>query len=134
MAIEPNESLCPSCGFRPADDYESGFCTRCRQRRTVAQYEDEQLEASHRRRDLWVERTDEARQWDAARQRAHRLARDAKPRHPPSPDADPWQICQEAVERCRRERHALGARFYIREELDEMEEAHRQLAWGPAPD
>jgi len=109
-------------------------CVQCRQRRTIALYEDEQLEATRKRSNIWARRTDEARQWDVARQRAHRLARDAKPRRPASPNADPWEICQEAVERCRRVRQALGANFNAREHLDEIEEVLRQLAWGPSED
>lgn len=46
----------------------------------------------------------------------------------------PWQLCQEAVERCRRVRRALGARFNAREDLDAIEEALRQLPTGPTED
>ncbi len=131
VAVSPIADLCPGCGYRQVDDPVSGFCIQYRERRTVEIYQEKQSKVARRRSNMWAERTAPSREWDAERQRAHRLLRDTRPRQPASPFADPLEIASEALDRCTRVRQALKSNIQARAALDEVEEALRRLAWGP---
>ena len=87
------------------------------------------------RRGRWQERTDpdrteQQREWDAERQRSHRMLKQVKPREPAPMMPDPLALSDEGLLNLQRIRsslrnaHALGL-------LERTEEILRRLGWGP---
>jgi hypothetical protein len=87
-------------------------------------------EALEVRRDQWKNRSKSAL---AAKERQHRsrLLRATKPTERPHAFSDPLELCKDALEACKFVRRAIQANIGARERLEEVEEALRQLAWGP---
>ena len=131
MAIEPIADICPSCGKNPITDQETGFCDSCSEEAFVRSYWAEDAEALEVRRNEWKARSNSAL---AARERQHRsrLLRTTKPTKRAHAYSDPLEIAMTALQACTRIRQALRSNFTGREYLDQVEEALRQLAWGPS--
>jgi len=67
----------------------------------------------------------------AARQREHRLRERVRPMEPVSANADPWQIADQALDLLDRTRLRLVRLKMSIDDLDEVAELCRRLAWGP---
>lgn len=133
MATKPVADLCPACGYREADDLDSGFCTQCRQDKTLQTYRDKQEEDAQSRKNVWIKQTAVSREWDAERQRVHRFIRHLRPREP-VPDTDPWRIALEAlrlVDVVRRP-NTVMSRLDHAGAAEELKEHITWLAYGPS--
>ncbi len=67
----------------------------------------------------------------AARQREHRLQERVKPKQPAPPNTDPWLIADEALDLLDRAERRLRHLRLPADELEEIGELLRRLAWGP---
>jgi hypothetical protein len=117
-------TLCPNCGYRDAVDDD--WCAPCQERRAVGLYQERNEKAARQRNRNWSDATEALKE----RQRHHRLTADVKPKEPATAGTDPWEIAVEGVHAIRRARAAARSNSYVRERLDEAEEALRKLAWG----
>jgi hypothetical protein len=127
----PDVSLCVACGYR--DSIGGDFCGRCREEKAVADYLEADVPAIKRRQvgwGVWTGSADALRE----RQRRSRLIRNTRPRERPHGNADPLELCWEALEHLARVRQALRSNAPGRQHLDEACELVRQLAWGPSPE
>jgi hypothetical protein len=90
--------LCPMCVARDVpEDSRTGFCERCDSTRAKERYQAKRAAEAAERRKSWSARTDQQRGWDTERQRLHRLRERIRPREPVDPDADPWEIGNQAL-------------------------------------
>ena len=126
------EALCPGCARERAST-PAGLCERC----TVEAARDRYVAEDNRLASLrcldWQERTSGRDELATLRQQRHRLIERCRPRSPASAQ-DPLVIAQEALSRLRYIRRALGrtgATPPRSEDVAELEEAIRRLAWGP---
>ena len=128
-------AMCPGCGKESATT-PTGLCERC----TIEAARDRYIAEDNRLASLreleWTERT---RRIDAdvatLRQQRHRLIERCRPRTPaPESSTDPFQIATEAPTRLTHLRNALeraGAAPPRSDDVRDLEEAIRRLAWGP---
>lgn len=93
-------------------------------------YWEQDRTAIETRRDQWKSRSKSAL---AARERQHRsrLLRTTKPAERPHQFSDPLEIAMSALQACTLVRRAVRSNTVARSYLDGVEEALRQLAWGP---
>ncbi len=124
----------------------SGFCDPCYAEHGVERFTARDAAAITERRDRWASWTDrsELKVPDTPhllreRQRRSRLLRRVRPKEPPPPGADPFELAQAALTLL----HTRIRPSVVRAQpgsaspgviaLQEIEEIIRQLAWGPHP-
>ncbi|HXF73307.1 MAG TPA: hypothetical protein VNO79_11945, partial [Actinomycetota bacterium] len=131
--------ICPACGYREQAPDADGFCRPCAERRVVERYLENQGRAAAARNAAWRERTARARTAaqapDHLRERQHysRLRRAVRPRRPPWPSADPWELGAEALATINRLREMAVSQDALAA-LEDLAELVRWLAWGPDPE
>jgi hypothetical protein len=67
----------------------------------------------------------------SARQRERRLRERIRPKEPAATNADPWQIADEALDLLDTTRLRLVRLKMSIDDIDEVAELLRRLAWGP---
>lgn len=120
--------VCPSCGKRDADT-PSGFCTICVIERAANRYAEADRTAAQQREDRWRHQSQrpDARLVLMRQHRSRAIAR-LRPKQD-APTYDPWMIALQALDMLK----VVHDRRHT-DELAQVAEALRRLAWGPDDD
>jgi hypothetical protein len=133
-ATEPIE-LCPRCVARPIEHEDTGWCLQCAETAALEKYRDRNDREIARLRRNWQRRTkkafSDAPAALAERQQWHRLLEKTKPRQAADPYGNPLQLAFDALQELNHVKAAIRSNSRARDHIERVEEAIRQLAWGP---
>jgi hypothetical protein len=122
--------------MRDVEDEASGWCRKCAEAAALERYRDaKDAEVAVLRR-RWRRRTafSDAPEALAERQRWHRLKEKTKPKEPPDPNTNPLQLAFDALQHLNHVQASVRSNSRARDHIEQVEEALKQLAWGPGED
>jgi hypothetical protein len=135
MADPAPIELCPRCAIREIEDEASGWCLKCAEAAALERYRDRNDQEIARLRENWRRRTkrafSDAPAALAERQSWHRLLEKTKPRQPVDSYVNPLQLANDALQHLTRVKASVPGNSRALSHLEEVEEALKQLAWGP---